>query len=212
MKPNKIYLIRHGESKGNIDKDIYKVIPDWKVELTEKGHQQASDVAAELYRAIEGDVSIYNSPWTRAKQTTDHIWNLFQNRLHKRYEDPRLREQEWGNYQTDEFKKRIKEERYKFGTFFYRMPEGESGADVYDRVTTFLGTLYRDFEKEDCPKNIIIVSHGLTIRILLMRWLHWSVEKFESLENPDNCEVVEMELNKYTQKYELVSELKEKED
>ena len=37
-------------------------------------------------------------------------------------------------------------ERREFGSFYYRFPEGESGADVYDRVTDFLGSLNREFK------------------------------------------------------------------
>lgn len=33
------------------------------------------------------------------------------------------------------------------------------------------------------------VSHGLAIRILLMRWFHWTVNQFMSVYNPPNSEV-----------------------
>ena len=33
--------------------------------------------------------------------------------------------------------------RAKFGRFWYRFQNGESGADVYDRVGNFFGTLTR---------------------------------------------------------------------
>lgn len=36
--------------------------------------------------------------------------------------------------------------------------------------------------------NIVIVSHGLTIRFFLMKWFKWTVEQFETLKNPKNCE------------------------
>lgn len=36
-----------------------------------------------------------------------------------------------------EGKKREKLERLRYGRFFYRFPHGESGADVYDRMTVF---------------------------------------------------------------------------
>lgn len=39
--------------------------------------------------------------------------------------------------QDMEGKKREKAERMRFGRFFYRFPNGESGADVYDRITNF---------------------------------------------------------------------------
>ncbi len=50
-----------------------------------------------------------------------------------------------------------------------------SGADVYDRVSTFLETMYRDMEKGGCGQNTIIVSHGLFCRLFLMRYYHWPV-------------------------------------
>ena len=39
--------------------------------------------------------------------------------------------------QDAEGKQREKAERLRFGRFFYRFPNGESGADVYDRMTIF---------------------------------------------------------------------------
>ena len=48
-------------------------------------------------------------------------------------EEVQLREQDFGNFQDMEGKKREKAERLRFGRFFYRFPNGESGADVYDR-------------------------------------------------------------------------------
>jgi broad specificity phosphatase PhoE len=86
-------------------------------------------------------------------------------------------------------------ERIAFSPFYYRLPDGESGADVYDRASTFLETLFRDFSKPDFPDNALIVTHGMTMRIFLMRWFHWSVEYFERVRNPHNAEVVVMELD-----------------
>jgi broad specificity phosphatase PhoE len=73
------------------------------------------------------------------------------------------------------------------------MPDGESGADVYDRVSTFLETLHRDFKNPGYPKATIIVSHGIAIRVFLMRWFHWSVEKYETVRNMLNCETIILE-------------------
>lgn len=166
MKPKLIYLIRHGESEGNVNSDIYKIMPDWKVPLTEKGHQQAEKMAKKLVKSIDRTFLpikheiklpciIYCSPWIRARQTAGHIRDFF--KVYKYYEDPRLREQEWGNFKEEGLSLKIEKERYKFGPFFYRMPYGESGADVYDRISTFLETLYRDFKNDDCPENVFIM-------------------------------------------------------
>ena len=194
--PPYIFLVRHGESEGNVDKSVYKETPDWKVNLTSKGCDQAQK-AGERIKEMVGTfpVTIYTSPWYRARQTAQIIRDVLPD-VERYYEDPRLREQEWGNFLEDQLHRKILLERIRFGTFFYRMPHGESGADVYDRVSTFLETLHRDFRKNDFQHIPVIVSHGLTIRLFLMRWFHWSVEKFESLRNPANAQVIVMERNR----------------
>lgn len=57
MKPSKIFLIRHGQSVGNVDKEIYKKVPDYALELTDLGKQQAIDAGREL-KEIIGNQSI----------------------------------------------------------------------------------------------------------------------------------------------------------
>jgi broad specificity phosphatase PhoE len=59
-----------------------------------------------------------------------------------------------------------------------RFPNGESGADVYDRVTLFEDHLTRDMVMGRYRGlNVVLVTHGLTLRIFLMRWFHWSTEQ-----------------------------------
>lgn len=41
--------------------------------------------------------------------------------------------------------------------------------------------------------NLVIVSHGLTLRVFLMRWYKWTVEQFEGLNNIGNGEMIVME-------------------
>jgi broad specificity phosphatase PhoE len=41
--------------------------------------------------------------------------------------------------------------------------------------------------------NLVIVSHGLTLRVFLMRWYKWTVEQFEGLNNLGNGKMVVME-------------------
>ena len=77
---------------------------------------------------------------------------------------------------------------------------------MYDRVSIFLETLHRDFRKSDYPENVLIVTHGVTLRLFLMRWFHWSVEEFELLRNPLNCQIVIMQKDS-NDKYNLISEL-----
>ena len=40
---------------------------------------------------------------------------------------------------------------------------------------------------------LLVVTHGLTGRLFLMRWFHWTVEKFEETYNPPNGALMVME-------------------
>lgn len=192
MKPKRIILIRHGESEGNADKHQLALKPDYIHGLTVKGVGQAN-AAGEKIREIVGSETIhaYVSPWHRTRQTFTEIRPTLN--VVKAFEDPRIREQDWGHLREVAANKVIQKERLAYGVFYFRIPDGESGADVYDRVSSFLETLHRDFAKDDYAENTLIVTHGLAMRIFLMRWFHWSVEEFESLKNPANCEIAIME-------------------
>ena len=55
-----------------------------------------------------------------------------------------LREQDWGNFQEATEQVRLYAERLAYGRFFYRFPDGESAADVYDRLTMSQDHFVRD--------------------------------------------------------------------
>ena len=210
MKPKRIVLIRHGESEGNLDNSMYKTTPDYALKLTSRGVSQAVQAGKDI-KSIIGDESVYVylSPFFRTRETFKHIRSSISDNVTKAIEDPRIREQDWGHLRHPDDNKEIIKERDEFSTFYFRIPDGESGADVFDRVTTFLDTMHRDFEKSNYPENVLIVSHGMTIRLFLMRWFHWSVEEFESLHNPKNCQIIIME-KQTDDHYTLISELARK--
>lgn len=49
MAINSLILVRHGESQGNVDRNIYKSIPDYALRLTPNGITQAKK-AGEIIR------------------------------------------------------------------------------------------------------------------------------------------------------------------
>lgn len=202
MKPDRIILVRHGQSVGNARRDVYAEIPDYALELTDLGWQQAEAAGKEILKVIgtpTQSIQFYVSPFWRTRQTYIGIRKSFDvpdPDLYRYYEDPRLREQEWGqNMESREgYKEKIEEYRDSYGHFYYRFRDGgESCADVFDRVSDFMNTMHRDFQKKDFPRNVVIVSHGMTLRCFFMRWFHCSVEEFESWGNPMNGQVFVME-------------------
>jgi broad specificity phosphatase PhoE len=98
-------------------------------------------------------------------------------------------------------------ERLKFGTFYYRFPNGESGADVYDRMCTFMASLHRELLDEKAAENFVIVSHGITIRMFLMRYYRLTVDEYERLWNPENTQFVVLERRPNSMKYFGVSKV-----
>lgn len=201
-------LVRHGESEGNLDTAAYTTTPDHKIPLTDAGLTQARDAGAQLRALMAGNVSsedwrayFYVSPYERTRSTLREIGRSFsRRRIIGVREECRVREQDFGNFQVEERMRVIKETRERFGRFFYRFPEGESAADVFDRVSNFLESLWRDIDMNRLHNdpsqdlNLVIVSHGLTLRVFLMKWFKWTVDQFERLNNPGNCEYRIMEL------------------
>ena len=210
MKPKRIILIRHGESEGNTDRNVYSRKPDYALLLTLKGVQQANDAGAELSKLVgDENMEFYVSPLFRTKQTFQQIAKNFPEEQYTWKEEPRLREQEWGHLRSLEQCHAVDKERDAYGTFYFRIPDGESAADVYDRVSDFFNTLFRDFAKNNFPQNAVMITHGMTIRLFLMRWFHYIVTEFEELCNPPNCGIIVMELQE-NGKYQLITQLKKR--
>ena len=210
MKPKRIILVRHGESEGNVERTKYEFTPDYALDLTGTGRAQAIRAGEEI-RGLIGEETIhaYVSPFYRTRQTFEEIANVLGDSIVQSVEDPRIREQEWGHLRHRDENDEIVRERDDYSTFYYRIPDGESGADVFDRVSTFLETLHRDFRKKDYAQNCLIITHGLTLRLFLMRWFHWSVEQFENLRNPGNGQVVVMG-KETSEKYRFLSALEKR--
>jgi len=79
--------------------------------------------------------------------------------------------------------------RETHGWFYYRFRGGESPADCYDRTSSFLESMMRQVERKQAER-VLIVTHGLTIRCFVMRFLHLTVDEFDVLANPKNCDVI----------------------
>lgn len=208
MKPQRIILIRHGESEANVDQYEFAKRPDYTIELTEKGRQQAVQ-AGEKLKALVHDESLYFyvSPFWRTRSTFEGVVSIFPRSQFHYNEEPRLREQEWGYLRCNEDFDKVCRERKEYGTFYYRFPGGEAGTDVYDRINDLLGSLFRDFSHPKFPKNCVLVTHGLAIKLFIMRFFHLTVEEFERMITPRNCELVVLELenDKYVLKTPIAS-------
>jgi len=180
-----IILIRHAQSEGNLNRDVHQIIPDHRIKLTPEGWTQAEEAGVRLRNMLRptDTIRIFTSPYRRTRETTEGILHSltspdktntpspFSRDTIKVYEEPRLREQDFGNFQPCSAEmERMWQERSDYGHFFYRIRNGESAADVYDRISSFDESLWRNFADEDFPSVCVLVTHGLMTRVFLMRW------------------------------------------
>lgn len=216
-----IILIRHAQSEGNKNRDLHQTVPDHRVKLTPEGHRQAHEAGSKLREVLRPDDTLhfFTSPYRRTRETTEGLINSltsdspspspFPRHTIQVYEEPRLREQDFGNFQPCSAEmERMWLERADYGHFFYRIPNGESAADAYDRVSGFNESLWRLFGEDDFASVCVLVTHGLMTRVFLMKWYHWSVEYFEDLRNINHCEFVIMKLNPDNGKYTLQNNMR----
>ncbi|KAI8471238.1 MAG: histidine phosphatase superfamily [Monoraphidium minutum] len=196
--PDRLVLVRHAESAGNLDATRYAETPDYEIPLSAAGHQQAAACGAQIRGLLEAaygpgtpyKLHFVTSPYTRSRQTFVGLRHAFlEEHIAGVNEAVQLREQDFGNFQVPHRIAEDIKERNRFGRFYYRFPEGESTADVYNRVAIFEDNLLRDIRAGEFGANstIVLVSHGLTLRVFLMHWFNWSVEQFLQVYNPPNA-------------------------
>ena len=200
----KIFLIRHGESMQNT-KENYKIgLPDHKVYLTEKGKEDAKKAGEFLKQYIEDNsIGLDNSvlwvsPYTRTRETANIINSILG--IEKVKEDITLIEQQYGLFSDKEIEtlRIMYPEQFSFydnyyqndGKFYAKLPQGESPFDVALRTKQFINTIYRD--KEDV---LFVVSHGTTIKTIVMNFFHYSPEWYNCEPTPENCSIRLIESN-----------------
>jgi len=197
----RIYLVRHGESLANVDREIHKTMPDHAISLSEKRIKEAKTAGIVLkdYFAKEydyvGHVRLWTSPYKRTRETAKYFSKTCSPIISSYKEHILLCEQQFGLFdgiQEEELPNLFPNEHAHYkkcedfeGRFWARMPLGESRFDVATRVHQAFGTFIRDREHHNI-KDIIIICHGVTLRAFVMMWCHLTPEWFDEEPNPKN--------------------------
>ena len=194
----KLFLIRHGESMQNTKENQLIGLPDHKVYLTNKGKEQALLAGNFLKEYLEKyHINLFNSimwvsPYERTRETAEIINNILRIKTVK--EDYALVEQRYGLFDDknvddlrvlypDQFNNYDKWYQNE-GKFYAKLPQGEAPMDVAIRTRLFLQDVYRD--NNDV---VFIVSHGTTLRTIVMNIMHYSPEWFSRDPKPENCSI-----------------------
>lgn len=182
-----IKLVRHGESEANVADPAQPPAADHLVPLTPRGVEQARQAGRTLGSDYLGECLIYTSPFLRARQTLTAILEGAGLRPGDvtSWEDPRLREVDHGYSDVPSQRGMVE----IHGHFYYRYHGGESPADCYDRVSGFLESFVRRIQKTRTMKALL-VTHGLALRVFVMRLFHMTVEQFDAIANPHNADII----------------------
>jgi len=186
----RIFFVRHGESEAN----VLKVFSNrgWKHPLTEKGREQARELATKLQdRPI---AAIYTSPIQRAVETAQILAAQFKTSVQI---EPALIEYHVGIYEgrgDDEgwdMYARV-ERRWQEGDLDARMTGGESCREIRARFSQFIDQLVQEHQSDGA--ELILVGHGGTFRQGLLHVLS-NITLDQTIQNPmGNTAWVEAEL------------------
>jgi broad specificity phosphatase PhoE len=187
---SRVWLIRHGESAGNVANaaaiasgrhKLELAERDMDVPLSELGRRQACSLATWLRSLDQPPQAVWSSPYRRALDTARLALDAAGLDV-PIICDERLREREFGI--LDRLTKAGIEARHPdqavarafIGKFFHRPPGGESWADVAFRVRAVLSDLRLDLE----GGRVAVVAHQAVI--LLFRYVIEGLTEQQILE------------------------------
>ncbi len=163
---NKYFLLRHGESKRNVDKTVACWPEKVLTPLTKKGKEQIKEVAQKLKK--EKIDLIFASDLLRTKQTAGIVSREVGIKVKF---DKRLREFNMGKFNgklVAEAAKfwdpdgKLKPMEYFLKRFKTKAPGGENYTDVKKRMYGFLKVIDKKYQN----KNILIISHEAPITLM----------------------------------------------
>ncbi len=176
-----LWLVRHGQSVGNVANDeahaagrhrLDLADRDMDVALSDLGREQSLALGEWLREQpphVQPEVVI-TSPYVRAAETARLIVETAELDV-RIVHDERLREREFGILDlltrrgieaTFPFEA---ERRARLGKFYYRPPGGESWVDVALRLRSFRDSIVRAY----ADRRVLVVAHE--VPIILMRYL-----------------------------------------
>jgi broad specificity phosphatase PhoE len=212
--PQTLWIVRHGQSAGNVARDaaelgglatIELAHRDVDVPLSPLGELQ-SDALGAWFAGLPRDQRpnvVLSSPYVRARQTADRVLDALQDRTDRRQpddpaiacvRDERLREKEFGILdRLTPLGIRAKypelaEQRVHVGKFYFRPPGGESWCDVILRLRSFLDMLTREYRSD----RVLVVAHQVIVnclRYLLERLDEAQILAIDRLSDVPNCAI-----------------------
>ena len=208
--PDLLYLVRHGESAGNVAREaaveagepmIDIDIRDIDVPLSELGQRQAVALGRWIgaLPAERRPNIVLTSPYLRARHSAGLIVKTAGMRedSYSLIVDERLREKEFGILDRltavgirDHYPDQA-EFRRLLGKFYHRPPGGESWCDVILRLRSATEMISREY----CGQRVLIVCHAVVV--LCMRYILEHLTESELLGIDKKSEIANCSVTLY---------------
>jgi len=174
----KIYLVRHARVPSNLRNIAYN--NQENEALTKEGEKQAKKLAKRLTQ-INLD-KIFISESKRAYQTILPFLRIKSIPFER---DWRLNDCKYGIFgglTIEEAKKKYPDifEKRRRDKWNISIPKGESFKDLAIRLDSFLNDLKKEVKKFNL-ENILLITHATNLKVFLIRYLGFSVEKADSI-------------------------------
>ncbi len=204
--PERIWVVRHGQSDGNVARDhaeannitlIELEHRDADVPLSSLGERQSQALGSWVLGLAEHQRPqiVLTSPYVRARQTAQAVVDAL-GRDSRPIIDERLREKEFGvldRYTSSGIVATFPElaaQRQLVGKFYFRPPGGESWCDVILRLRGVVG----DLQRNHAGARVMIVAHQVIVNC--MRYLLEGMDEQTILDidregDVPNCGVTE---------------------
>ncbi|MDN5343056.1 MAG: hypothetical protein PWP28_1931 [Oceanotoga sp.] len=199
-----IYLTRHGQTEWNIQKKFQ----GWKnSNLTEIGKKQAELLSKRL-KKIKID-KIYTSPLKRAYETSEIIKN---NRKMPIIEKEGLKEIYLGEFEGKNYEKikesnKLPKQLYNFWyePENYKPDKGETFQELKKRVEN---TLYQIINENNESSDILIVTHGVTLKMIFLILLNENIKNIWKTTYTENTSLSLFEYNNEKFKLKIHGDIK----
>jgi broad specificity phosphatase PhoE len=174
--PERLWIVRHGQSAGNVARDRAESIGaplielehrDADVPLSALGMRQSQALGAWVrgLPPAQQPTLCLSSPYERSLQTAYAVMSALERPQGDLIADERLREKEFGVLDrytkkgiVDKFPE-LAEQRKLVGKFYFRPPGGESWCDVVFRLRSVLSDLQRNHANE----RVMVVAHQVIV-------------------------------------------------
>lgn len=208
--PERLWIVRHGESAGNVARDLARASGSGRIDIAERdvdvplsrlGEVQAEALGRWFAQAPaeRRPEVVLTSPYLRARRTgalIEAAGGLAHDKA-LRCVDERLREREFGvldrltTLGIQELHPDQAEFRRVMGKFYHRPPGGESWCDVILRLRSALDTL----SLHHAGRRVLIVAHQVVV--LCFRYLLENLDEEQVLAIDAKGDVVNCGVTEY---------------